>query len=496
MLWILLVALCLATCLVFTHSRSGVAATAVAAGAALVMATRRPAVWSVILVAGGGLVIGSAYLTRPDAFSAALRSLAYRLEYWQSTWAMIQDYPAFGCGPGQYQDTYTAYKLPAASEEVADPHNFLLEIAATGGLAAATFFVASIALAAWQILQRLNGPPGGREEMEKIPGRRTASHAYAAVAGGTLLGLIAAWLDGIPLPTGHAILFAAAAAVPLWILHPWVRAGTMPRLLPAVAAGGLLLHLTVSGGIGEPALAIPFWLLLAVQLDAVPPRDGGAAAEAFWRLRIFTRKQASVCGLVLALALLTAAYVTYYRPVLRASNELTRADTAGLLGRDEAQSRAVRAAVEADPWSIDAARRMASLRFSAWEDAPSAEALTAWTAADARARRLAPRRHWVWRESAERFAAVFEKAKSDEPLQRALAHARRTIELYPNYADHHLFYAELLVRAARHDEAARAIETARELDRAQQAAGHTEKTLPAERREVLRGLADRLSESP
>ncbi len=53
---------------------------------------------------------------------------------------MIADHPWLGCGPGNFQDFYTQYKLPEASEEIADPHNFLLEIWATAGTPAATAF--------------------------------------------------------------------------------------------------------------------------------------------------------------------------------------------------------------------------------------------------------------------------------------------------------------------------------------------------------------------
>ena len=63
----------------------------------------------------------------------AAKSFGYRLQYWQATMRMIAEHPLAGCGPGNFQDAYTAYKLPEASEEVADPHNFLLEVWATAG---------------------------------------------------------------------------------------------------------------------------------------------------------------------------------------------------------------------------------------------------------------------------------------------------------------------------------------------------------------------------
>ncbi len=54
---------------------------------------------------------------------------------------MIADHPWFGCGPGNFKSYYTRYKVPEASETIADPHNFLLEIAATAGVPALTLFL-------------------------------------------------------------------------------------------------------------------------------------------------------------------------------------------------------------------------------------------------------------------------------------------------------------------------------------------------------------------
>ncbi|MHC4179152.1 MAG: O-antigen ligase family protein, partial [Planctomycetota bacterium] len=68
-----------------------------------------------------------------EVLSEASKSLGYRVQYWRSSLRMIGDHPLVGCGPGNFQNAYTAYKLPEASEEVADPHNFLLEVWATAG---------------------------------------------------------------------------------------------------------------------------------------------------------------------------------------------------------------------------------------------------------------------------------------------------------------------------------------------------------------------------
>ena len=135
----------LAACLVLTRSRSG----CIAAGVGLVLVWllvrrrrfrlgwRVPAVVAVLLAAA--VAVGTLHRER---LAQASKSFGYRLQYWQSSLEMIADHPWLGCGPGNFQDAYTRYKLPEASEEIADPHNFLLEIWATAGTPAAIAFLA------------------------------------------------------------------------------------------------------------------------------------------------------------------------------------------------------------------------------------------------------------------------------------------------------------------------------------------------------------------
>jgi hypothetical protein len=103
-------------CIWLTGSRS--AGLAAIVGFALIAAERTrnlPRAIRVALVAGLVAIaaaIGAALAaTRfgEAALEAAWRSVAFRVEYWRATLAMIADYPLAGCGPGQFQDTYTAY---------------------------------------------------------------------------------------------------------------------------------------------------------------------------------------------------------------------------------------------------------------------------------------------------------------------------------------------------------------------------------------------------
>jgi hypothetical protein len=68
----------------------------------------------------------------------------------------------------------------------------------------------------------------------------------------------------------------------------------------------------------------------------------------------------------------------------------------------------------------------------------------------------------------------------------------QAIERYPTHADHHLYLAELLQKSGRPAAARSALAAAVKLDRAKEAAGHEDKTLPQDRRRALEDLARKL----
>ncbi len=97
--------------------------------------------WSLVLVAAAGLGLAVAAVAAggldKEVLSEAPKSLLYRLEYWQSSGRMLADHPLWGIGLGNFQAQYAAYKLPQASEMIADPHNLWVELATSGGILAA-----------------------------------------------------------------------------------------------------------------------------------------------------------------------------------------------------------------------------------------------------------------------------------------------------------------------------------------------------------------------
>ncbi len=150
-------------CLLLTRSRTAYLAVLVAAGVWLLLEVLRGKVRLSrrALQAGGGLVaagliIGLGWLLTIDrlVWSEAPKSISYRLEYWQATLQMIRDHVWTGVGLGNFQSYYPLYKLEQASEIIADPHNWLLDIAATLSLPIAVLILGWLGVTMYRTFSR------------------------------------------------------------------------------------------------------------------------------------------------------------------------------------------------------------------------------------------------------------------------------------------------------------------------------------------------------
>ncbi len=94
-----------------------------------------------LLIQTGGLDI--------EVLSESMKSASYRMQYWQATSRLVVAHPWLGVGPGNFRQHYLKYKLPEASEEIADPHNLFLDVAATGGLVSLAGLVMLLCSTAW-----------------------------------------------------------------------------------------------------------------------------------------------------------------------------------------------------------------------------------------------------------------------------------------------------------------------------------------------------------
>lgn len=453
--------------------------------------------WSlpICFVAGtAGAVAAFSSASGRAALAAAWRSVVYRWEYWQATAAMIVDAPWFGCGPGQFQDTYTAYKLPVAVEEVQDPHNWLLEVWATAGTPA---MIALVVLLVFVVLRVfLYSDPPAVDRFKAGLANDADSARVASLAGGLIglaLGAVLAWWSGFALLRTQVLLLLAGTVGVWWLLRAWNRAGPLPPRLPLVAAVALLVNLSAAGGIGFPSVADSLWLLLAVQLNLWDPAEHPAQVCLLDVEPSKSARRARGVGWAACLALmavLAAALWTEYLPVMGCRWRLNLADLAMVGGSADEYRTALEEAVETDPWSALAAKRLAAQRFVEYETLPTNTQLRRYSEADSRALQLAPRRSNGWAESAEFREAIYRRTNSVEDLSAAESRWRKAIELYPTEARLHARLATLLASADRLDEARAAAAEALRLDGLMEVAGHQDQLLDPDLRRELESIVD------
>ena len=430
-------------CLVLTKSRTAYLATI--AGMLLLGVLWRGGVrlgGKVLAVAAAALpllvalAIATGGLDR-EVLSEAGKSLGYRLQYWQSSLEMIADHPWVGCGPGNFREAYPAYKLPTASEEIADPHNFLLEIWATAGTPAMAAFVAAIA----GVFATVLAARGQRRETTDPrsapagPARHRATDRPWFVLGGGVAGFLLGILIGLSsdAPAGPLlpILGLPAAAGVVALLWGWVHQGELPAALPLIAVVVALVNLSAAGALVFPGVSGTLWLLMALGVNLA-----GTAAVA-------TLSRPKLVGLlVLALGLAAVCYATAYSPVVRSRAALERAQE-----RPGQAEQWLLQAAKADPWSAEPWSQLASLAFRRWAVDVEPDGLARFERYAEKACTLAPNSSPEWRTVADSYCAAYQKLGTLQDLKKAVRAYQKVVLLYPNSAEHQAALA-LAMRAA------------------------------------------------
>ncbi len=451
-------AICLvpiAVCLWLTHSRTGVGAVLIGIGLLILYALRERISRKHVFIAAAIVAVGAAGIlgvaaVRTRILDGAVKSFGYRLEYWYSSGLLISDAPLLGCGPGGFQSAYTRYKLPQASEEVADPHNFLIEVAATTGIPGLLLFAGLLVSSVRQAWKEPSETPAQAADSERWP---TAVY-FGAFAGAVLalpLGLMCY------APPGWASLAVAVpfGAVALWLLTPWVAKGECTARLLLLGAFVLMINLLAAGGIGFPGVAGSLWLLLGA---AIWSADGS---------RELSRTGATV-GFGLCCLLVVACYLSAYKPNLERRMHLARAMEAPPV---EAVNH-LRKAAEADPLSAEPWRKLAFLH----PDGVSEEAVQIAIEKD-------PLGASFIAEAGKQYLAGGTK----DGTEKAARAFERAIELYPNNATYHGRLAEAYARLGRDDDAIREAKAAFRLD---ELTPHQDKKLQAPLRKRLLELVN------
>ena len=447
-------------CFLLTKSRT--ALLAIVAGLVLVAWYRwrggRGLDWRILVVgcvAFASLVAGAIAAGSFDwlVLSETPKSVLYRVQYWQSTMAMIADHPWLGSGPGNFQQYYATYKLPEASETIADPHNFLLEVWATAGTPAMLVFVSIPLLFAWRLVRcsaggnggdrvssvgdeasgvgcRVSGAGGKGEEGRRLEvmgdDQSADGWTVGCVYGGAVCGILLAFPCGVVVGfmPDVALLWIGlpVAAVCIGLLHAWTAHGTLPIWLPTVAVLVLLVNLSAAGGIGFPGVAQSWWLLLAIALgllDAERP--------------LKTASRAAATGIVaIALVLALAFHQTMYQPVLRCQASINEGDLLVQRQRFDQAEAAYDRAAEADPFSADPWMHLASLHHQLAVSSGDEERVGQFDHAVEEAMKRDRRSHAAFRQLGNLRLVLYRTFDDRAQLDQAIEAYERWIQLYPN----------------------------------------------------------------
>jgi hypothetical protein len=358
--------------------------------------------------------------------SGASRSLGFRIEYWRASLEMIRDYPVFGCGSGNFKQTYTQYKLPQASEEISDPHHFAIEIAATSGLPALTLFAVTFCILLYN---------GFRTNSISMQDNDESHQPDIFLFYGGLFGCWLAFLFSFNSEAGMDFLapMFATIAFPV-IAFVFKRSGnSIPASLITITLIVFFVHLSAAGGISVTSTAICLWFLAAVLVNR---RNNAETEHRYLRIGIT----------VFLLTAIIFVHQMSYEPVLRAGSLLIQAEDE----TDELRRIVLlRQAAQADGLSSIIRERLSMELFRLWMFFPhdgtrKAEPLEI----QRQAIRLMPRSATLHFVFAERLNLMYEKIGDTELSEMALDYYRNAVLLYPNAAKFRAPYALFLWRTA------------------------------------------------
>jgi O-Antigen ligase len=301
-----------------------------------------------LIGAASVLVVAAIWVLAVDSriMTEAPKSFAFRWQYWQSTLVLIWHNLLFGVGPGNFQDYYATYKLPNSSETVLDPHSFLLETIATGGVLAGILLLAwlSCIFVGWWRQYGLE-----QDESKSVEGSNSGSFSalgIGVVVAGFIWLIVPQFLGVGPDPYPYVI------GVPLALL--WIRAigGGLGQfdissraVVCALVAG--VVNLSASGGWLSPGitniLAVLAGILVAGNSVSKNNTNGGGERgerllKYAWSVRLL---------LVVVCVLLVFAFLkTAWEPIQRAS----AIGTKPVVSLEQAERNA-REAAAIDPWN-------------------------------------------------------------------------------------------------------------------------------------------------
>jgi len=435
------------------------------------------AIGGLLVLVGLGLATG-----RLDAetFSEAPKSVQYRLEYWQSTLAMLRDRPLLGSGLANFRPRYLQYKLPQSSEEILDPHNFLLDVWANAGLPGFLILLGLLAL----VLQGLRAKSDAVAAPEP-PGSNSAAASPAWMSlgigqAGIVLAAMALYLSGADPVSGLGWLVPAWWLTGLLLEKTSGWAAVIPLPVYAAAWCSFTIHLLGAGGIETPGLS-QLWLLLAARLlwDRFPAKEFSLAPGPArgWILTAAGGGLAVACLLTALLPVVTA------QAALRIGQEQLQA------GQNlAAAAKRFDEAIRADPLDPDPWVQKSFLSEMRWQRAVDMHHFDEAIEQITEARRRNPFDPYLVRMTGLLWLVRYDRTHAAQDAREATVHLREAVRRYPHQAAILADLARALV-PLEPAEARNYAQKAVAQDDLNRSYGHYDKMLPDPLREQMQGLA-------
>lgn len=481
--------------LLLTKSRTSFIGAAAGIGMAVLLCLaglRKESLKRVLTVAAVGAVlvavlIGGAFATGSldiEVLSEAPKSLEYRLLYWRGTARVIAESPWFGVGPGNFRPHYLQHKLPETSEEISDPHNFLLDVVANAGVpgALALLLLAGVVLRNGLIVVRSSRATKDADSLPNSQPGPAESDGPSVLAVVVLAaGIVFAWQFVAEAALNLRLLSAAAVAIGISLAADRLSFTARPAPgsgLSAIAClaaiSALLVHLLAAGGIAMPAIC-GCLVVLAILAEPGSPTPTADSED--------DSRSPRVILLVLAIALATgfaACLKTAFIPVIQSTTALRSGDFEGTRhSRFDRARRLYAVAAEVDPFSPEPLMRLSDVSFLLWEQRTGADEYFGEGVSFAlEAQKRNPQSGFYAYQIGRRHRQLFQRTRDEAAAKSAVEWLGRALEKYPT---HPLWNAEytLALHEAGQDEAAR--EAARktlQLDKVNRDAGHIDRYLP------------------
>ncbi len=357
-------------CLILTKSRSAWAGAGVGLAVLAVVRSQAGSLKKVFRRSIAG-VLAVAVTFGAAAFFGALdkevifespRSLQFRLMYWTGAIEVLKEHPLAGAGPGNFRQLYLQHKVDESSEEIRDPHNFVLDAWCSAGLVGFTGILLLIALLCRQLTRdEENAESSGPTSPTRTPSRRI-------VAGGLVLGFGLHvgwdWINGYSFSAedGMRLLLIAGTSLFAAVSRSVVR---VDAGMGRAAAAAMMVHLLAAGGFEMPAVM----LLLLVCLVLGTSLSGGERCKVLTAGRdsghVDSANASRWMGLPAAVGMLCGAVVVLrfgLMPASSADRHVLNGDDA--LYRQRIQRSALesyRLAADSDPNGVTPRQRMAEL---------------------------------------------------------------------------------------------------------------------------------------